>query len=134
MDRTIALPTQVKNLQAGNVAVAWAAQSLVLRPSQFWVWALGVALLWCVYHWFRQFSLRRRYGFSAIRTLGQVWSAAKDQRFGSYVLLLPVVCFALMLLAYLPFGTTALPVSVACCLLLCVLVILAERYPLAAYA
>jgi len=134
MNTAIALPMQVKNLQAGNLLLAWSIQNIMLSSSVAFAWLLGFSVLWFAFFWVRQFKLRRQLGFGAVRSLTQIWTAAREQRFNSYVLMLPFICCALILLGYLPFGIKGLAVSLSSCLLLCVLVMLSERFPLAAYA
>ena len=126
------IENQKKNLHGSSVGVAVMLLMYLLDlPSSAYL--LLASIVFAVFFWVRQFRLRRRWGFRAVRTPRDIWREALCQGENSYVLLLPVFCVCLMYIGYYCAGQSGLLLSLGPSMVCIVLVLLAERYPIAEY-
>jgi heme/copper-type cytochrome/quinol oxidase subunit 2 len=134
MTDAVTIQIQAKNLNAGNLFSAWAAQMFALQELSAFFWMTIAGVVWTVYFWRRQFILRKQYSANAVRSPSEIWSHAKEAKMNSLVFLLPIlfVCFT-----YIGFHMKSERGLIIGCVAFCtyaVLTLVAERYPIAQFA
>ena len=96
-------------------------------------WIIPI-VLWAAYFWLKQFRLRQKHKYFAIRSAKEIWQHALDERGQSLLLFMPVASALIVTLAYLKGGWGSALIATPGASIYAALVVVSERYPLAKYA